>query len=137
MATASGLAVCWIGPWPRLRYAVRSMTKCTGASGGAKSVSCATVLRNSPNTEEVALKPAVFRLAMLFATTSIWRSSVTCRDIVTRRVLSTAQFPLSDGDPRSQATAAASFRGGFFQTAARLQPGPLPRGLLSEFQQGK
>jgi hypothetical protein len=69
--------------------------------------------RNSSKIEPAALKPAVFILATLFATTSSSRESATCRDKPTSSVLSillpfakrispkirTAQLPRSSPKP--------------------------------------
>ena len=47
----------------------------------------------SANTEPSALKPVVFRLAMLLATTSSSRCSAICRDSPMRRVFSIGRLP--------------------------------------------
>ncbi len=60
----------------------------------AKLSSCAPEVRYSSNSERSALKPDVLMLATLLATTSICRSSVTCRESPMRSVFVIEMSPL-------------------------------------------
>ena len=103
MATSSGPPVCWTVPWLMSCQLMRSCTMLMRRSGEANSSALARLCRNSANIAPSALKPVVFTLAMLLATTSSSRCSAVCRDRPMRSAFSIDLNSPCDGGPPSQA----------------------------------